>query len=104
MPAQPYVLRPIAWIAVSSQKMIPAPPVANFPRCTKCQSVGPPFSDEYWHIGDTTMRLRALRPRSAIGAKSRGVVVRTSVRDESMTSGALKCATPGRHAEYVRKL
>ena len=28
------------------------------PRWTRCQSFGKPLSEEYWHIGDTAMRLR----------------------------------------------
>src|SRR5687768_49355 len=53
--------------------MMPAPPIANLPRCTRCQSVGPPSADEYWHMGDTTTRLRAVSARSSIGVKRSGV-------------------------------
>src|SRR5437660_10491429 len=43
---------------------MPAPPWANLPRWTRCQSVTWPSSAEYWHIGDTTMRLRASTSRN----------------------------------------
>jgi hypothetical protein len=36
----------------------PAPPTAREPRCTKCKSFGNPLSDEYWHMGETAMRVR----------------------------------------------
>ena len=37
----------------------PAPPCANLPRCTRCQSVTWPSCAEYWHMGEMTMRLRS---------------------------------------------
>ncbi len=37
--------------------------------CVKCQSLAEPSSAEYWHIGDTMMRLDKVKPRSAIGVK-----------------------------------
>lgn len=36
----------------------PAPPTAREPKCTRCQSVATPSTDEYSHMGDTPMRLR----------------------------------------------
>src|SRR3954469_24114871 len=38
-----------------------APATAKLPRCTRCQSLAKPSSLEYWHIGETTMRLRSVR-------------------------------------------
>src|SRR3546814_14829487 len=40
------------------------------PRWARCQSVALPFSALYSHIGETTMRLGKVRPRSEIGEKS----------------------------------
>jgi hypothetical protein len=34
-----------------------------------------PSTAEYWHIGDTMMRLGSVRLRSVIGSKRRGMVV-----------------------------
>jgi hypothetical protein len=45
---------------VASAITNPAPPTAGAPRFTKCQSVATPSLDEYWHIGDTPMRLRSV--------------------------------------------
>src|SRR5688572_28978439 len=66
-------MRPRRSTAVASTKTMPAPPCANLPRCTRCQSPTWPSFAEYWHIGETTMRLRACTSRSAISWKSRGV-------------------------------
>ena len=42
----------------------PAPPTARLPRWTKCQSFArPSVASEYWHMGDTTMRLRKVISR-----------------------------------------
>src|SRR5262245_10684611 len=51
---------------------MPAPPMANLPRCTRCQSVGAPSTAAYCDIGDTTMRLRAVSPRTQKGRNSTG--------------------------------
>ena len=67
MPVSPCVMRPRASTAVASTNTMPAPPWANLPRCTRCQSVTWPSRAEYWHIGETTMRLRALAARNSIG-------------------------------------
>src|SRR5260221_4818663 len=47
-----------------------APPAAKPPRWTKCQSFGRPSCEEYWHIGDTQMRLRKVTERRDRGTKS----------------------------------
>src|SRR2546426_10992440 len=51
---------------------MPAPPMANLPRCTRCQSVGAPSLARYCDMGDTTTRFRATSPRSWIGVKRSG--------------------------------
>src|SRR5712671_5387325 len=66
IPVSPCVMRPRFSTAVASTKTMPAPPCANLPRCTRCQSPTWPSSAEYWHIGETTMRLRASISRSLI--------------------------------------
>ena len=38
-------------------KAVPAPDMARLPRCAMCQSVALPSTAEYWHIGETMMRL-----------------------------------------------
>ena len=59
----PGVMRPCAVTAVASTKTSPAPPTARLPRWTRCQSSANPSTEEYWHIGETTMRLRSVTPR-----------------------------------------
>src|SRR5580700_7248640 len=51
------LMRPIGTTAVASVKTSAAPPTARLPRCTRCQSVANPSVLEYWHIGETTIRL-----------------------------------------------
>src|SRR5689334_16509305 len=63
-------MRPIASTWVASMQNIAAPDSARLLMWVKCQSVAEPSSAEYWHIGDTMMRLASLRPRKAIGVKS----------------------------------
>ena len=57
-------MRPIASTAVASMQNIAAPDSASVLMCVKCQSVAPPLSAEYWHIGATMMRLGSDRPRN----------------------------------------
>ncbi len=40
----------------------PAPEFDSIPRCIMCQSDAEPSSAEYWHMGETTMRLGRSRP------------------------------------------
>ncbi len=65
------LIRPSGETAVASTMTSPAPPTARLPRWTRCQSVGKPSLLEYWHIGETKMRLRNSTPRSARGLNSR---------------------------------
>lgn len=60
MPASPGEILPSGETAVASAMTNPAPPTAREPRCTRCQSVATPSSDEYWHMGDTPIRLRSV--------------------------------------------
>src|ERR1700722_3269364 len=58
--------------AVASVKTSAAPPTARLPRCTRCQSVAKPSVLEYWHIGETMMRLRSRTSRICKLSKSTG--------------------------------
>src|ERR1700719_3860486 len=57
------LMRPSGRTAVASVKTSAAPPTARLPKCTRCQSVAKPSVLEYWHIGETTMRLRSRTSR-----------------------------------------
>ena len=57
------VIRPSGVTAVASVKISPAPPTARLPRWTRCQSLASPSTLEYWHIGETAMRLRRVSCR-----------------------------------------
>ena len=72
-PVQPWVMRPSRVTAVASTKAAPNPPSANLAWCRKCQSCTAPSTAWYWHIGETTMRLRSSRPRRRSGVNSSGV-------------------------------
>ena len=56
-------MRPSGVTAAASVKTRPAPPMARLARCTKCQSLAMPSREEYWHIGETPMRLRKVISR-----------------------------------------
>ena len=71
-PAQPGVMRPSADTQVISPNTSPAPPSARLPRCTRWKSPGIPSTAEYMAIGDTTMRLGSLMPRSRKGVSIGG--------------------------------
>ena len=62
------VIRPSGATAVASMTNIAAPDCSNWPQWTRCQSAARPSTAEYWHIGETTMRLASARPRSAKGS------------------------------------
>src|SRR3979490_2017881 len=49
----------------------------------RCQSFMQPSSAEYWHIGETTMRLGSVTPPSWMGVKSLG----SGNRDSSFRKG-----------------
>ncbi len=69
------MIRPTAETWVASVNTIPAPPTAFAPRCCTCQSSPSPSSALYWHMGATTMRLRAVTERKVAGWKSCGVLM-----------------------------
>src|ERR1700730_1831819 len=74
MPRHLGVILPSGVIAVASTVTTAAPPTAREPRWTKCQSVEYPSSEEYWHIGETTIRCGSVTPRIVRGA-NRGTAV-----------------------------
>lgn len=63
----------MAVTAVASVKTTPAPPDAKDPRCTRCQSSASPSWLEYWHMGETPIRLRASTSRNLRGENSVGI-------------------------------
>src|ERR1700685_2885162 len=63
-------MRPSAETAAASVKTRDAPPTARLPRCTRCQSVAKPSVLEYWHMGDTTIRLRSVSSRMVSSSNS----------------------------------
>ena len=67
MPRSIGLIRPSGETALASAMTAPAPPIARLPRWTKCQLPGTPSRVEYMHIGETTMRLRSVMPRSLRG-------------------------------------
>ena len=83
-PRSPWVMRPSATTAVASVMTMPAPPCANLPRWTRCQSLATPSSAEYWHIGEIMMRFFDVTPPSAIGVKQDGSGIVTL----TLTAGA----------------
>src|SRR5580700_4771484 len=60
-------MRPMASTWVASMQNIAAPESERLLMWVKCQSLAEPSSAEYWHIGDTMMRLASFRPRNSIG-------------------------------------
>src|SRR5476651_402039 len=62
-------MRPWRSTWVASTTTSAAPEFASMPRCMRCQSLAQPSSAEYWHIGETTMRLASSRPASLRGEK-----------------------------------
>jgi hypothetical protein len=65
-------MRPSGETALASAMTNPAPPTAREPRCTKCQSVAAPSTEEYWHMGDTPMRLRKVTDLMVKGSNKWG--------------------------------
>jgi len=65
------VIRPTADTWVASTMSRPPEPIASCPRCARCQSLAEPSTASYWHMGDTTIRLGRVRPRSEIGENRR---------------------------------
>src|SRR5262245_41602881 len=63
-------MRPARSTPVASTTIMPARVRASCIRCWRCQSVALPSAAEYWHMGDTTMRLGSVTGPSASGEKS----------------------------------
>ena len=66
-------MRPSGVTPLASVKTSAAPPTARDPRCTKCQSFENPSTLEYWHIGETMIRLASVSERSGSGSKRCGI-------------------------------
>src|SRR6201987_575799 len=66
------LMRPSGSTAVASVKTSAAPPTARLPKCTRCQFVAKPSVLEYWHIGETIIRLRSRTSRIGRLSKSTG--------------------------------
>src|SRR5262245_30692622 len=73
MPRSRGLIRPSGVTAVASVNTSAAPPAAREPRCTKCQSLAKPSVLEYWHIGETTIRLASVIERKTHGSKRCGI-------------------------------
>src|SRR5213596_2388826 len=73
MPRSFGLIRPAAVTADASVKTSAAPPIARLARWTKCQSVEKPSTQEYWHIGETTIRLASVRSRMESGSNRCGI-------------------------------
>lgn len=67
MPVSWGLMRPSGLTAVASTMTRPAPPTARLPRWTRCQMPTKPSWQEYWHIGETKMRLRMATDRRVMG-------------------------------------
>src|SRR5271156_3219811 len=63
MPRSCGLMRPSGEMAQASVKIRAAPPTARLPKWTRCQSLAKPSLLEYWHMGETTMRLRRMTSR-----------------------------------------
>src|SRR5579862_593970 len=71
IPASQGVMRPSAVTPLASTHTSDAPPTARLPRCTRCQLLGMPSSLEYWHMGETKMRLWKVTERRVSGENRR---------------------------------
>ncbi len=71
-PAQPGVMRPSSLTHTISVITSPAPPRALAPRWTRWKSPGTPSVAEYMSIGETTTRLRRVRPQQPERGEHRG--------------------------------
>src|SRR5690242_4598408 len=71
MPRSEAVMRPSGDMAEASCMTSAAPPTARLPRCTRCQSLAKPSTEEYWHMGEMTMRCLRVMDRRVYGVKRR---------------------------------
>src|SRR4051794_11644009 len=65
-------MRPFLSTAVASIITRPAPDIARFMRCCRCQAEAHPSCAEYWHMGATTILFGRSTGPSSIGEKSEG--------------------------------
>src|SRR6478609_5603009 len=72
IPTSSGLIRPSGETAAASVMMRPARPMANEPRRTRCQSLGMPSTDEYWHMGATHSRWGMVSPFRVMGSNRRG--------------------------------
>src|ERR1700732_2737787 len=63
-------MRPSGETPAASVKTREAPPTARLPKCTRCQSFAKPSVLEYWHMGETTIRLRRVSSRMVSSSNS----------------------------------
>src|SRR5579862_9397145 len=66
-------MRPSGETAAASVKISDAPPTALLPKWTRCQSLANPSVLEYWHMGETTIRLRSVSSRRVSSSNSMGL-------------------------------
>src|SRR6185369_15904340 len=67
-------MRPSGVTAAASVKTSPAPPTARVARWTKCHSFAKPSREEYWHMGETPMRLRTVMSRRRNSSNKCGMI------------------------------
>src|ERR1043166_6835600 len=82
IPLSQSVMRASGETPLASTSTRPAPPTARLPRCTVCHMFGRPRSDEYWHIGETKIRLRQGTERKGIGSNRCGMFASQDVAEE----------------------
>ena len=73
------IYRIVGNTADASRITRPAPPCARLPRWTRCHSVAKPSSHEYWHMGETPMRLGNSSERSLRGENRRWLIVTSMI-------------------------
>ena len=90
------LMRPRASTPVASTNTRPAPPRAKRPRCTRCQSWATPSTALYWHMGETAIRLRRVRPLNVRGRSSKGWDMRGLQAESCLTDRRRPKAMVGR--------
>src|ERR1700704_349185 len=102
MPRSCGLIRPSAVTADASVMTSAAPPTARVPRCTKCQSFEKPSTLEYWHIGETTMRLASVSERRGSGSKRCDILLDYAGRDARGADRRLAADVVERHRADLR--
>src|SRR5215471_10938629 len=102
-------MRPLRSTAVASTTIMPARLMAYCIRCWRCQSDALPSLAEYWHMGDTAMRLGTSIGPSLRGEKRFGTAKtllddeREAVAENIRPSVASQCV-PRRLASRCRQI